>query len=118
METPFTMLKASFRMVGKRCHKVSFSSCNCSSVCALAMMPCTQGERYFSNFNLPKVKPPMMPKTIPVATYKAVTLKPKAPAKMAMATSFTNGAVTVSYTHLRAHETDSYLVCRLLLEKK
>ena len=24
----------------------------------------------------------------------------------------------VSYTHLRAHETESYLVCRLLLEKK
>src|SRR5665647_1863615 len=28
------------------------------------------------------------------------------------------GTVAVSYTHLRAHETDSYLVCRLLLEKK
>ena len=29
------------------------------------------------------------------------------------------GAVlAVSYTHLRAHETDSYLVCRLLLENK
>src|SRR5665647_3886653 len=29
------------------------------------------------------------------------------------------GAIrAVSYTHLRAHETDSYLVCRLLLEKK
>ena len=28
------------------------------------------------------------------------------------------GVVAVSYTHLRAHETDSYLVCRLLLEKK
>src|SRR5680860_1633192 len=27
------------------------------------------------------------------------------------------GVVAVSYTHLRAHETDSYLVCRLLLEK-
>src|SRR5680860_1404623 len=27
-------------------------------------------------------------------------------------------SATVSYTHLRAHETDSYLVCRLLLEKK
>src|SRR5680860_680425 len=27
------------------------------------------------------------------------------------------GIITVSYTHLRAHETDSYLVCRLLLEK-
>ena len=24
---------------------------------------------------------------------------------------------SVSYTHLRAHETDQYLVCRLLLEK-
>ena len=28
------------------------------------------------------------------------------------------GVDPVSYTHLRAHETDSYLVCRLLLEKK
>src|SRR5664279_6481828 len=27
------------------------------------------------------------------------------------------GVSSVSYTHLRAHETDSYLVCRLLLEK-
>src|SRR5680860_1926179 len=27
-------------------------------------------------------------------------------------------AMAVSYTHLRAHETDSYIVCRLLLEKK
>ena len=29
-----------------------------------------------------------------------------------------DGVRPVSYTHLRAHETDSYLVCRLLLEKK
>ena len=29
-----------------------------------------------------------------------------------------NGDVTVSYTHLRAHETVLDLVCRLLLEKK
>src|SRR5680860_1803390 len=29
-----------------------------------------------------------------------------------------NSTSAVSYTHLRAHETDSYLVCRLLLEKK
>src|SRR5665647_686284 len=28
-----------------------------------------------------------------------------------------NHLTAVSYTHLRAHETDSYLVCRLLLEK-
>src|SRR5680860_1612841 len=32
------------------------------------------------------------------------------------ASAITN--ISVSYTHLRAHETDSYLVCRLLLEKK
>src|SRR5664279_4601848 len=30
----------------------------------------------------------------------------------------TQTVTPVSYTHLRAHETDSYLVCRLLLEKK
>ena len=30
----------------------------------------------------------------------------------------TECGISVSYTHLRAHETDSYLVCRLLLEKK
>ena len=29
-----------------------------------------------------------------------------------------DGATTVSYTHLRAHETPEHLVCRLLLEKK
>src|SRR5450756_2826883 len=31
---------------------------------------------------------------------------------------FLTGAYTVSYTHLRAHETRHDLVCRLLLEKK
>ena len=29
-----------------------------------------------------------------------------------------SGSGTVSYTHLRAHETEADLVCRLLLEKK
>ena len=29
-----------------------------------------------------------------------------------------NGMLSVSYTHLRAHETRHDLVCRLLLEKK
>src|SRR5664279_5995066 len=32
--------------------------------------------------------------------------------------AFSSASRPVSYTHLRAHETDSYLVCRLLLEKK
>src|SRR5680860_396817 len=31
--------------------------------------------------------------------------------------TLTSTSSPVSYTHLRAHETDSYLVCRLLLEK-
>ena len=31
---------------------------------------------------------------------------------------FNGTAGTVSYTHLRAHETPEHLVCRLLLEKK
>ena len=40
--------------------------------------------------------------------------------KIASATDYESDeyASSVSYTHLRAHETDSYLVCRLLLEKK
>ena len=32
--------------------------------------------------------------------------------------NYAEAIIAVSYTHLRAHETDSYLVCRLLLEKK
>src|SRR5665647_3842116 len=37
---------------------------------------------------------------------------------LSRASTFTISFEAVSYTHLRAHETDSYLVCRLLLEKK
>ena len=33
-------------------------------------------------------------------------------------TEWHNIVVSVSYTHLRAHETPEHLVCRLLLEKK
>src|SRR5665647_578948 len=46
--------------------------------------------------------------TIPTAIYYAVE---------SGETEVANLLVPVSYTHLRAHETDSYLVCRLLLEK-
>ena len=34
------------------------------------------------------------------------------------ASAFVIDVETVSYTHLRAHETSAHLVCRLLLEKK
>eukprot|EP00831_Metopus_contortus_P062734 TRINITY_DN54964_c0_g1_i1.p2 TRINITY_DN54964_c0_g1~~TRINITY_DN54964_c0_g1_i1.p2 ORF type:complete len:258 (-),score=96.56 TRINITY_DN54964_c0_g1_i1:11-784(-) len=38
--------------------------------------------------------------------------------EVALFEGVTPGAVAVSYTHLRAHETSLHLVCRLLLEKK
>src|SRR5665647_3482183 len=52
------------------------------------------------------------------ATYKTVVIE----AAYVQHYSWTGGRLDtdnppVSYTHLRAHETDSYLVCRLLLEK-
>ena len=37
---------------------------------------------------------------------------------LSIAAAFAKGTSTVSYTHLRAHETKANLVCRLLLEKK
>ena len=42
-------------------------------------------------------------------TFRAVAIRIK---------SEVNKQKTVSYTHLRAHETPEHLVCRLLLEKK
>ena len=35
-----------------------------------------------------------------------------------LADQHVGGVISVSYTHLRAHETGRNLVCRLLLEKK
>src|SRR5678815_3708056 len=41
------------------------------------------------------------------------------PAKLSLLPGKTTvGYASVSYTHLRAHETPEHLVCRLLLEKK
>src|SRR5664279_286139 len=39
----------------------------------------------------------------------------KIPLSQNLESSRVHGRIPVSYTHLRAHETDSYLVCRLLL---
>ena len=44
--------------------------------------------------------------------------KPDAILNIIDGTNIERNLYPVSYTHLRAHETDSYLVCRLLLEKK
>ena len=64
----------------------------------------------------------LISKTIAAVAIVSVALFGSANAKtLKIETHFTasspNGEA-VSYTHLRAHETDSYLVCRLLLEKK
>ena len=48
------------------------------------------------------------------AAYAEVTLKLGTTGRLGMPI----GDATVSYTHLRAHETPEHLVCRLLLEKK
>ena len=42
----------------------------------------------------------------------------RTPKNHAKVQTFSHIAETVSYKHIRAHETDPYLVCRLLLEKK
>src|SRR5680860_1879789 len=52
---------------------------------------------------------PIAPVSTPTFRYLPSAMTP---------TSGEGKAYPVSYTHLRAHETDSYLVCRLLLEKK
>src|SRR5450756_943646 len=49
-------------------------------------------------------------KAMPIADYIASVTAGK--------TTTVDGASSVSYTHLRAHETRHDLVCRLLLEKK
>src|SRR5665647_1537277 len=57
------------------------------------------------------------PQTIRIRLYKK-TRQPKCSYKIPGAKEPMVPPRSVSYTHLRAHETDSYLVCRLLLEKK
>src|SRR5664279_4014573 len=52
------------------------------------------------------------------AAYRAISPKAAAGVDGETWAAYGQDLETVSYTHLRAHETDSYLVCRLLLEKK
>src|SRR5665647_1581734 len=61
-------------------------------------------QAYSSNFNQTNVH------------YQEAVNNKQSVTKVEVITS--EGGISVSYTHLRAHETDSYLVCRLLLEKK
>src|SRR5680860_1781867 len=55
----------------------------------------------------------------PLSPYSFDSLRQRPSTERGMSSSrHTSTILPVSYTHLRAHETDSYLVCRLLLEKK
>ena len=53
-----------------------------------------------------------------VGEYRIVSLASETSVKDDLLDDGLDVIYAVSYTHLRAHETDSYLVCRLLLEKK
>src|SRR5680860_174125 len=83
---------------------------------------------FVASFLLPvlsaRVRSRLWPRTSPVAGHLCAALALAGlwlPALLALASSGRLGLeatawLAVSYTHLRAHETDSYLVCRLLLE--
>src|SRR5665647_430050 len=49
------------------------------------------------------------------ATFTSVTVAGAGKKRWRLGSSTSQSTRAVSYTHLRAHETDSYLVCRLLL---
>src|SRR5665647_2461959 len=50
------------------------------------------------------------------SSWKVVEVVRPQPGQAATSGTKVRNPMAVSYTHLRAHETDSYLVCRLLLE--
>src|SRR5665647_3884087 len=65
----------------------------------------------------PKASPhPTSPVSVVTLISKLSIFVRGRPPKGSGAAPLSYGRATVSYTHLRAHETDSYLVCRLLLE--
>src|SRR5660397_274163 len=62
---------------------------------------------------------PRLPSTLPKRTeQKRVRGCRAASARRIPSATLLVAPMTVSYTHLRAHETKANLVCRLLLEKK
>eukprot|EP00658_Telonema_sp_P-2_P052032 TRINITY_DN40170_c0_g1_i1.p1 TRINITY_DN40170_c0_g1~~TRINITY_DN40170_c0_g1_i1.p1 ORF type:complete len:126 (-),score=26.59 TRINITY_DN40170_c0_g1_i1:16-393(-) len=57
--------------------------------------------------------------TAPIRKWMGLIVKPSEALMLAQASGERwHGPTSVSYTHLRAHETPEHLVCRLLLEKK
>ena len=82
------------------------------------------GYEFWGNTNFDTVD--YFTTTLPAANYDSVYLRIKAQNNQCGGTQwiqyfcYKNGSSTpsVSYTHLRAHETVLDLVCRLLLEKK
>src|SRR5665213_1997589 len=76
-------------------------------------------EGYDSWFSYPKADPRELPFGIGLAIFSRTPLLEKFRIDVpSPAIEFEFGGKTVSYTHLRAHETGRNLVCRLLLEKK
>src|SRR5664279_6630288 len=81
----------------------------------------TLSDEDFGPWQAPAISTP--PTTVSTGrSFGWISLKkpsePSGSLRTPISSSFLRGTMPVSYTHLRAHETDSYLVCRLLLEKK
>src|SRR5665647_2023793 len=75
-------------------------------VCDLSMVCFLNWRKFFH---------PEEPASTTVVT-PALNVKPSGGRLVNPSAIYASGVFPVSYTHLRAHETDSYLVCRLLLE--
>src|SRR5665647_2192301 len=55
-----------------------------------------------------------IPSNLPYAEMNSLSIEARQKLQSIQPRTLAQASRTVSYTHLRAHETDSYLVCRLL----
>src|SRR5674536_370156 len=82
----------------------------------------TSSIAFFNDSGCASTKKPVWP--LITVSFSAPSFTPTTAFPLACASTGTKpksssmGVYTVSYTHLRAHETPEHLVCRLLLEKK
>ena len=97
-------------------HQISATTCGCYAITRKNNVILLDTYYYSPDGKINKKAPDELAKDLHDFIEKCQTEYNKFAYKITIDSA--EGALTVSYTHLRAHETDSYLVCRLLLEKK